>query len=68
MDSGAVAVAATFRPVPIPAEIERRIAAVEKRVADLERGQIVLATAVALARWLVPISVSVAAVLVVILK
>ena len=57
------------------ADLERRIRELEQKVVDLrndirelEHGQIILSTGVALARWIVPVCVSVAAIIVIFVK
>lgn len=50
------------------ADLERRIRVLEQKVVNLEQGQLMLATAVALARWGVPVVVSVAAIVVIFAK
>ena len=51
-----------------PQDIERRISALEKRLLEIDRQLAVLATGVALARWLGPFAVSVVAIVIVVLK
>jgi hypothetical protein len=50
------------------ADLERRIRHIEETIGTLERQLAVLATGIAIARWVGPFSVSVAAVVIVLLK
>jgi hypothetical protein len=50
------------------ADLERRIRQLEQDIVDLKRSQAVLATGIALARWLAPFTVSVVAIVLIIAK
>jgi hypothetical protein len=50
------------------ADIERRLREVERQLDDINRQLTVLATGVALARWVGPFMVSIAAIVIVLLK
>ncbi len=50
------------------ADLERRIALIEHKLVELERSQAVLNTGIALARWFTPTVISVAAVVVAIVR
>jgi hypothetical protein len=51
-----------------PADMERRLRIIETELGDIKRQLTVLATGVALARWLGPFIVSVAAITIVLVK
>lgn len=50
------------------ADLERRIHNIEQKLDDIDRQLSVLSTGIALARWFGPFAVSIAAVIVVVLK
>lgn len=50
------------------ADLERRIRSLEQELSDIKRQLTVLATGISIARWAGPFSVSIAAVIIVLLK
>ena len=50
------------------ADLERRIRELELKLVEIERSQVVLATGIALARWALPVAMSVAAFVLILVK